>query len=306
MAESHSGGAGVLTLVAFAVCAGVTALVADLLQPLGPVALVLALAFLLLAIISGVLSLVPPTRALFGGVLTFAIVGVAACGGVFALQRFVAPQADGVQHGVFSTLLPPLRALQDVLITEAPKWDGRPPAPVVVETVAPPPSPAEIVLGALSTALASPDPAERLRGGIAALGERDPAVLAAVVDKLYRSSDPAVRQLAVKRLLAQRRGARIPIMATAASPDAQPFANALQTMTIRSLNETSGAFEGSLCAPGMAGAVNRSGVTISARCKIGAEERAIIIALAPTDSYLLVGEARNDAGQTARVELPLM
>lgn len=306
MSDSPGGRPGILTLIAFAVVAFVTTLAADLLQPLGPVALTLVLAFVFAAIVSGVLSLFPPTRALFGTVLIFSLVNVAAFGVVFGLQRFVAPRADGVRNGVFSTVLPPLRAVQHVLLTQAPHWDGRPPAPPPpVEPAAEPLSPAELTLSGLSTALASADPGERLRGGVAALDERDPAVLAAVIDTLYRSGDPAVRQLAVKRLLAQRRGARLPLIAVAANAEAQPFANALQTMTIRSLNESNGAFEGTLCGPGMAGAINRSGVTVSARCKIGADDRSILMTLQPTDSYVLAGEARNDAGQTVRIELPL-
>lgn len=149
----------------------------------------------------------------------------------------------------------------------------------------------------------------RLRGGVIALTERDPAVIAAVIDTLYRSPDPAVRQLAVKRLLTQRRGARMPLLAVAGNADSQAFANALQGagLTIRAINETSGAFDGGLCAAtGMSGAVNRNGVTISTRCKTGATDGATVLVLQATDAYLLVGEARNDQGQTAKVEVPLM
>jgi len=307
MRTPQSGGPGLSTLMAFAICAFLAALAADLMQPLGPFALVLTLFFLVAAVLSFVLSLFPPTRGLFGTLLMFSIVAVVAFGSVFGLQRFVAPRADGVRNGVSTTLLPPLRGLQQMLLTEAPRWDGRPPPEAeIAEVVAAPLSPAEETLQKLSTALTSPDPAERLRGGIAALDERDPAVLAAVVDKLYRSGDPAVRQLAVKRMLQQRRGTRMPLIAAAPNAESQPFANALQTMTIRSLNETSGAFDGALCAPGMSGAVNRNGVTISARCRIGDGERNIVATLQPTDDYVLVGDARNDLGQTVRIELPLM
>lgn len=309
MSTTPGSGPGISSTLAFAICVLLAALAADLMQPLGPFALVLALVFLVAAILSFALSLFPPTRALFSTMLVFSIVAVLAFGGVFGLQRVVAPRADGVREGVFTTLLPPLRGLQQVLITQAPRWDGRPPpeAEAVVADIAPPPlSPADQTLQTLSEALASTDPAQRLRGGVTALDERDPAVLAAVIDKLYRSGDPAVRQLAVKRLLTQRRGARMPLIATAPNAEAQAFANALQTLTIRSLNETSGAFDGALCAPGMSGAVNRNGVTISARCRIGDAERNIVATLQPTDDYVLVGEARNDLGQTVRLELPLM
>ncbi len=68
-----------------------------------------------------------------------------------------------------------------------------------------------------------------------------------------------------------------------------------------------GAFEGGLCGPtGMTGAVARSGVTINTKCKTGDTPGDTVLVLSPTDDYKLVGEARNDRGQTARVELPLM
>lgn len=314
MSDSHAGGGpGLFAFVAFAMCAVLVALAADLLQPLGPFALVLAVLFAGVAIVSGVLALFPPTRGLFGTLLVFSLISLAAFGGIFGLQRFAPPADDGVRNGFFTTLVPPARGFQHLLLSEAPRWDGRPapaPAPVVEIVAAPPPLPASTVaLQNITAALASADPAERLRGSVVALAEKEPAVLAAVIDKLYRSTDPAVRQLAVKRLLAQRRGTRMPLLAVAANPESQAFANTLQGVgvTVRTINETSGAFDGGLCAAsGMAGTVNRTGVTISAKCKVGDADRNTVLVLQPTDDYRLVGEARNDQGQTARVELPLM
>jgi hypothetical protein len=320
MSDTHdAGGPGLFTFVAFALAILPVALVADLLQPLGPFALVLAAAFAVLALVAGVLTIVPPTRGLFGPLLIFSLISLAAFGGVFGLQRFAEPESDGVRNGFFTTVLPPARGFQQILLREAPRLDGRPPvAAGAPMTVAPAAAPTPVVSEAapmdekrkaLLTALASADPAVRLRGGIAALNERDPATLAGVIDTLYRSPDPAIRQLAVKRLIAQRRGARMPLLATPASPDAQALANALQAagLTVRTINETSGAFDGGLCGPaGMTGAVNRSGVTMSGRCKVGDADAALVLVLAPTDDFQLAGEARDDKGRVARVQLPLM
>ncbi|MDX2233171.1 MAG: hypothetical protein NW200_01620 [Hyphomonadaceae bacterium] len=315
MSNTHAGGGpSLLTLAAFAACAFLVAVAADLMQPLGPFALVLTLTFAGAALVSGLLSLFPPTRALFGGLLMFCLIALAMFGGLFGLQRFATPATDGVRNGVLTTVVSPARDFQRLLIREAPLWDGRPaPQPPPAEPAAapePPPLPAaQAALQKLTASLASPDPAERLRGGVEALAEKEPAVVAAVIDKLYRSADPAVRQLAVKRLMAQRRGTRIPILAVAANPESEAFANALQGVgvTVRSINETSGAFDGGLCAAsGMSGAVNRTGVTIATRCKVGDAERNTVLVLQAADDFQLKGEARNDQGQTARVELPLM
>jgi hypothetical protein len=303
--HSHGGGGGfsLSTAIAALISALVLAVAADLMTPYGPVVLTMAAVFGVLAAIAGVLSLLPPLTGLLRGVAGFALINALACA-LFVGLWYIAPKPAATERGVFATLAPFGDTLQGVMVTPYPK------GPPQVETAAAPVlSPSEQAMQALAMGLASADPAERVRAGVNVLGNDDDAVIAAAIDKLYRSNDPALRQLAVKRLLSMRRGARMPLLAVAATEDAQPFANALQGVgfTIRSLNETSGAFDGGLCAPtGMAGTVNRTGVTISARCKIGADDRNTVLVLQPTDDFRLVGEARNDAGQSVKVELPLM
>lgn len=303
--HGHGGGGGFSfsTVIAALICALVLAVAADLMTPYGPVVLTMAAVFGVLAAIAGVLSLLPPLTGLLRGVAGFALLNALACA-LFIGLWYVAPKPAAVERGVFATLVPFGDILQGVMVTPHPN------GPPQVETAATPAlSPSEQAMQALATGLSSPDPAERLRAGVSVLTNEDDAVIAAAIDKLYRSNDPALRQIAVKRLLTMRRGARMPLLAVAATPDAQPFANALQGvgLTIRSLNETSGAFDGGLCAPtGMAGTVNRTGVTISARCKVGDADRNTVLVLQPTDDFRLIGDARNDAGQSVRVELPLM
>lgn len=303
--HGHGGGAGfsISTLIAALICAIVLAVAADLMTPYGPVVLTMAAVFGVLAAIAGVLSLLPPLTGLLRTVAGVALLNALACA-VFIGLWYVAPKPAANERGVFATLVPFGDTLQSVLVTPHPKGPPRSDA-----AEAPALSPSELAMQELANGLASTDPAERVRAGVTVLAGQDDAVIAAAIDKLYRSNDPALRQIAVKRLLSMRRGARMPLLAVAATEDAQPFANALQGvgLTIRSLNETSGAFDGGLCAPtGMAGTVNRTGVTISARCKVGAEDRNTVLVLQPTDDFRLVGDARNDAGQSVKVELPLM
>ena len=316
MSDSHGGGGGGLSvsiILGAMICAGVTAVLADLMAPYGPVVFTLGLAFAGLTILAGILSLLPPLSGILRPVATLALVNAIACGVMIGLW-YIGPKPAVTERGVIATLAPFGATAQTVVIRNQSTVMAPTVAPASAQasTLAPAPAvaltPADQKQQTLLTALASADPAVRLRGSLVALNERDPAIIAAVIDTLYRSPDPAVRQVAVKRLLAQRRGARMPLLAVGGNGDSQAFANALQStgITIRAINETSGAFDGGLCAAtGMSGAVNRSGVTISTKCKTGATDGATVLVLQATDDYKLTGEARNDAGQTAKVEVPL-
>lgn len=312
MSDDHGGhghGGGGISLGA-SLAAGLTALIgavtADLLQPMGPVALALFAVFIVTGVLVFLLSLLPPLAGLLRPLAGFALASALAFGAFTALQFHLAPQPSGHERGFLVTTLPPLAGVQRGALSLL--HFGPDEAPVVI-AAAPQLTASEQALADLNKGLASPDPAERLRAGVEVLGNENDAVVAAAVDKLYRTNDPALRQLAVKRLLSMRRGARMPLLATASTPETQAFANALQGvgLTVRALNETSGAFDGGLCAPtGMAGTVNRTGVTIAARCKIADADHNTVLVLQPTDDFRLVGDARNDMGQSVKVELPLM
>jgi hypothetical protein len=315
---------GMAAYAAWIICAVFVGLAADIMQPRGSFVLFLAMVFVVVAIVAALLSFLPVFKATLRAAAFCALLSAVVFAGFAGLQRYLSPQPAGVQRGFIAALLPPARGFQRFVLAEAEKRE-----PIVEEALAPkqaepiaaaaatpvtPPAPPPLAgsaktLADLTAALASPDPAERLRSAINALADKDPAASAAVIDRLYRSNDPALRQLAVAKLLSQRRGARIPLLAVSADAETTAFANALQGVgvTIRTINEQTGAFEGGLCGPaGMNGAVNRNGVTMAGRCKLGDGERTTLLVLQATDDFRLTGEARNDAGQAVKVELPLM
>lgn len=317
MSDSRSGaGMAFPVILGALICAAFGGLLADLMTPYGPVVLTLGIAFAALTLVAGVLSFLPPLTSLLRPVATFALINAIVCGVLIGLW-YIAPKPAATERGVVASMVPFGSTLQSIVVTNLPK---APPVAALPSNATPqektpatpppaPASPADAKQQALLAALASADPAQRLRASVSALNERDPATLAGVVETLYRSPDPAIRQLAVKRLLTQRRGARLPLLATPANAEAQALANALQSsgLTVRTINETSGAFEGGVCGPtGMTGSVNRSGVTMSARCRVGEADRAIVLVLQPTDDFQLSGEARDDQGHVARVQAPLL
>jgi hypothetical protein len=313
------GGGGVPAIAAWITCALFVGLAADLIQPAGNFVLFLAGVFVAVAIITALLSFLPPIKSMMRAAAGCALVSVIVFGGFAVLQRYVAPQPAGEKRGFVAALVPPAIDLQRVLLAEAAKREeilkdvATPEAQVAAAPPPPPPgptlTPSQQALYDLNVALASADPAQRLNAGVEALKSADPAILTPAIDTLYRSKDPALRQLAVAKIISQRKGARVPILAVAAAPETQAFANALQGsgLSIKTVNAATGAFEGGLCGAGdMAGNVSRLGVTFSGECRLGDATTKVLVTLQPTDDFRLSGEARNDQGQTVRVDLPLL
>jgi hypothetical protein len=309
----QSGGGGVPAIAAWITCALFVGLAADLIQPAGSFVLFLTGVFVVVAIVTALLSFLPPLkwmRAAAG----CALVSVVVFAALAILQRYVAPQPAGERRGFIAALVPPAIDLQRVLLAEATKReaivkdvaspDSQPAA------VAPPPSvsPSQKALYDLNVALAAADPAQRLRAGVEALAATDPAILQPAIDTLYRSKDAALRQLAVAKVFSQRKGNGFPLLAIAPTPDTQAFANALQgsSLSIKSVNPNGAAFDGAFCGGPAEGAVSRMGVTFSGACKIGEVTSKVIVTLQPTDDFRLTGQARNDQGQVVNVDVPLL
>jgi hypothetical protein len=312
---SGHGGGGVPAIAAWITCALFVGLAADLIQPAGNFVLFLAGVFVAVAIVTALLSFLPPLkwmRAAAG----CALVSVVVFGGFAVLQRYVAPQPAGERRGFIAALVPPAVDLQRVLLAEAAKREEimkDVAGPQAAPAAAPPPPPPELskaqkTLYDLNVALAAADPAQRLRAGVEALAATDPAILTPAIDTLYRSKDAALRQLAIAKVISQRKGGAFPLLAIAPTPDTQAFANALQgsSLSIRTVNANSGAFEGAFCGAPTEGSVSRMGVTFAAACKVGDATTKVIVTLQPTDDFRLTGQARNDQGQVVNVDLPLL
>lgn len=318
MSQGFSGGLTGPVFIGAGVTALLAGLAADFLQPMGPLAMFLAVLFTLIMLVTGIVSLLPPIGAAMRPAALFAGLMAVSFAGFTALQLFVAPKPAGWRQGGLAAMVKPVEAAQTWVLRqigerkfETAEAEQAPPAPaVVLPPQLPPLSPAAQKLKDLGAALSAADPAERLRAAASSLAEKDQAVIAAAVDAMYRSNDPAMRHLAVKRLLSQRRGAKIPLIVSAPgadTPEAKAFANGLQgqILALKTVNELSGAVEGAFCGQALSGSINRANVALSGRCKLGEKDHAIVFVLTATDDYRLVGDARADSGETAKVELPL-
>lgn len=310
MSEQRAkGGLSVSTVLGYLVCAVFVALVADIMQPQGPFVFYLAVVFVVVAVMCALLSFAPPLRSVMRAAASFAVVSVVIFGLFFGLQSFVAPKPAGEQRGFLAAMIPPAQDVQRWILAEAKKRENLNPeiAAAPVPPPLPAPAPETPPLKRLQAAVAGTDLLERTAAASEALNTKDAAQIIAAVDLLYATADPRLRLLAVRRLAMLRTDAKLTLIATGEG-DAAAFAAALQAggLTFKSVNETSGAVSGGLCGPsGMTGAINVANVVLSGRCRVGREERAVTMVLTAADSYRLVGEATNDAGQKAKVELQL-
>lgn len=295
-------------LIAWIVCAAFVALSADLMQPAGPFLVFLAAVFSVVLVVCALLSFLPPIRTLMRAAAVFALASVFIFGVFAALQRFVAPQPRGLERGLLAAIAPGVEDVQRFLLAEAARRENR---GVEAAPEAPPPvplTPAEEAMRSLDAGLATADPAGRVLAARTALEAKEGAVQAAAVERLYRTGEPQLRQLAVAHMLRERAGARLPLLATPTTPEAQAFANALQAggLRIKAIDLDTGVLQGALCGGGeLGGTIGRGGVTLTGACTVGEAVRSVVVLLQPTEDFRLAGEARSDSGETARVELPL-
>lgn len=115
MSDSHGGGLSVPVILGALICAGVTAILADLMTPYGPVVLTLGIAFAALTILAGILSLLPPLSGILRPVAAFALVNAIACGALIGLA-YVGPKPAVTERGVVATLLPFGETAQTIVV----------------------------------------------------------------------------------------------------------------------------------------------------------------------------------------------
>ncbi len=292
---------------AFGIWAGAATLIGlatDFLRPLGPYALYALVGFAVAAIPLLLLSLV--FRAV-RGIGVFALIGAVVFGGVVALQS-LAPHEQGAERGFLASVAPPLAAVQTAVLRVPPKPETRPPdmqEPTPEQASAPTPLPFNPDTAAFETALnlafSAADPSERLRNAKLAVSSTDAAFTTAAINRLYRSTDPALRQAAIVAIFTARiGGSDIPIATIAATENNAALVNALQgaVLDVSSVDPVTGAIGGELLGYYFNGTIarstiiiNRSGMTISVHAE---------------DDFVLRGTAQSSSGGTARVEIPLM
>jgi hypothetical protein len=216
MSDTHAGGGlSLSTLIGYTVCALMVALVADILQPMGPFVFYLAVVFVVVTVVAALLSFAPPLKGVMRAAARFALLSVLLYGGFWALQAFVAPKPLGERRGFIAAMIPPAQGLQRWILAEAKKREDLDPAPAIEAVAAAPVAPSPVDgLRRLQAAIAGADPLEKAAAASEAMGAKDPALVIAAIDLLYRAPDTRLRLLAVRRLIAMREGARLPVLAS--------------------------------------------------------------------------------------------
>jgi hypothetical protein len=218
-----------------------------------------------------------------GGLPLSEVLGYLVCAIFVALVADIVPPQEPFVFSlavvfVVAAMVPPTQDLQRWILAGAKERGTR--NPEVATAPVPPPSPVEIP--------AAP-PLERLQTATAGTDQLERAI-----------ADLRLRLLglglfALRRLASLWTDAKPALIATGAG-EAFGFASALQAggLTLKSVNEASGAVSGGLC--GITGAINLANMVISGHCRVGQDDCTVTMVLTSADSYRLVGEATHDAG----------
>ncbi|MES1199446.1 MAG: hypothetical protein ABUS48_05630, partial [Pseudomonadota bacterium] len=282
-------------------------LAGDLAQPLGQIAVFLLGFAIIATVVCGALSLVPGLRKLLLTPAIFSAIGACVFGLVVFLQHATHSDEAGANTGFVAKVVPVAAQVQvAVFKPTAVATQSAPPAATTVE--APAASPSATLLAQLNASLASGDPSEQIRGAREAIASSDAAFRAAAIDKIYRTGDPALRQIAVVALLKDHAVADIPVIITAGTGQSPDLATQLQGRSLDFTNVTgagvdanSGIVHFGFCGAAGTGMVTRSGLNMTWPCG-----DAMSVDLHPTDDFRLVGEAHSSTGRVVTVELRLM
>lgn len=176
------------------------------------------------------------------------------------------------------------------------------------------PSPAQKTLQRLDEALNSEDLVERADGVRKALASSELVVKLAAIERVLRTKDPLLRQIATTSALKSRENTNL-LVVTRPSDGDEEFAQALMGMYFEfyEIKEDIGELSGNLCMRGgcrrFIGSVSRDGVNIRsfADVYIGSTQNTVRadFELALDDGAKLSGMIRTQIGMTA-IEIPLL
>ena len=263
----------------------VSGLVSDFLQPLAPIASYLFAASLVLALLGLLLRskrwFRPHAKAFIGA----AAIGCVIFGGVVALQQFSTPEDKGKELGFLASFVKPIASIQRATL------------------------PASAEMGAmadLEAAINSGSEVERATGARTHLARaQDPALRRAMLERLMRSDDAALRQVALLAAFKAREGHSLAIVPLDDS-GRDPLAQALIGLRvyIRSVDETTGAMRIGFRSAAREGSVSRDRVVMSVGIELENHPFPLELDLRPTGDLRLVGTARTPEAST-RIEIPL-
>ena len=279
---SHSAGRG---LGVWSFIALVLGIVSDFSQPLAPVATSLLGLALLVFVLSVAGLFVPRFQSAAALGTVFSGVAVVIFGLIVFGQGTIAPAGEGRERGLAASYIDPLAATQNAIL---------------------PVSDDQRTMMRFSSAIGQGSDTMRASAARAIITEtQDPMLRRGMIEMLYDTARPSLRQTAIILAMRARQGSDLPIIP---QDDGSAFARSLTgtTFHISRVDEASGGLNLVSSARQGDGTIARNGVTLSLFYRDSEGIVPMQVVLVPQDDYELVGEARLTSGQSAKVSMPLL
>lgn len=261
--------------------ATIVGLASDFAQPIGPFALWLLIAFLIVAVGSAIAwRSVPAMKATAGNLAKYSFVGAIVFGLVVALQQFSGSEdAPGTERGFLAAAVPPVASVQSAVIS--------------VE-----PDPVDEFDAALRRAMREKDEIEKRAAARFALTSEDKVFRQTAIEKLYLSKDPALRRQAVIGIFVERQRSSLPIVVIEDESNDPDLARSMngQSLNIYSVDSEVGAVTGAI-RYSVSGTIALTGITFAHSYGV--------FNLVAEDDFTIRGTYTNNKGAQVRIEILL-
>jgi hypothetical protein len=261
--------------------ATIVGLASDFAQPIGPFALWLLIAFLIVSVASAIAwRSIPALKATAGNLAKYSIVGAIVFSLVVALQQFSGSEdAPGTELGFLAAAVPPVASAQSAIISVEPA--------AVDEFDA-----------ALRRAMREKDEIEKRAAARFALTSEDKLFRQTAIEKLYLSKDPALRRQAVIGIFSERQRSSLPIVVIEDEGNDPELAKSMngKSLQIYSVDSEVGAVTGAIHYS-VTGTIALSGITFAHPYGV--------YNLAAEDDFTIRGTYTNNEGAKVRIEILL-
>jgi hypothetical protein len=212
--------------------------------------------------------------------------------GFLLIAQFATPEGGGQQRGVIASFVPPVAAVQTAVL---------------------PLSPTQKELLDLGTHISSGDPEARSAAAREALADpkQDKPTRRAMLERILHNSDPNVQQAGLVSAMADRGRGAIPVLPDRNAKSTLATALAGSNLEFYAVNQQTGAVGGMFHTPagarGFSGSIANGRLVYTVDAMVGDKWMSgIVIDVAVDGRLQLVGDARTPAGDTVRVEMPIL
>lgn len=270
----------------------VTAGASDLVKPVADFALYFFIAFALATAVAFYLTFIRKPHVAYMRTFLGTLGLGTAIFGFLLLARFATPEGEGQQRGVIASFVPPVASVQTAVL---------------------PLSSAQKELLNLGSQISTGDPEARSAAARTALADtkQDKPTRRAMLERVLHNSDPNVQQAGLVAAMADRGRGAIPVLPDRSSKSPLATALAGSNLEFYSVNRETGAVNGmfhtAAGARGFSGSIANGRLVYTVDAFVADKwVSGVVIDVSVDNRLQLVGDARTPAGDTVKVEMPIL